>query len=171
MDPLLLTLRLVHILAGTLWVGIAVFNPFFLMPTLQEAGPDAGGKVMAVLQRRGLMTLLPLLALLTILSGLGLFWRVSAGSAGFFTSPTGHTLSMGAALAIVAFVIGMAITRPAMLRAGATMQSLSPSTAAEERARVMAEVQRLRQRGARSAQIVAVLLLIAAGLMAVARYV
>jgi hypothetical protein len=35
----------------------------------------------------------------------------------------------------------------------------------------MEEVQRLRRRGARSAQVVAVLLLLAAGLMAVWRYV
>jgi len=170
MDPIVLILRLVHVIAGTLWVGIAAFNPFFLMPALLEAGPE-GGKVMVVLQRRGLMTLLPLLALLTILSGLLLFWRVSANMAGFFTSPGGHTLSLGAALAIVAFVIGIAITRPAMLRAGAAMQSLSPETPAEARARVMAEVERLRQRAGRSAQLLAVLLLISAGLMAVWRYV
>jgi hypothetical protein len=170
MDPLILALRLVHILAGTLWVGIAAFNPFFLMPALQEAGPEAG-KVMVVLQRRGLMTLLPLLALFTIVSGLGLLWRVSGRTPGFFTSPAGHTLSMGAALAFVAFVIGIAITRPAMLRAGTRMQSLSQATPADERTRVMEEVQRLRSRGARSAQVVAVLLLLAAGLMAVWRYV
>jgi len=170
MDPLILTLRLVHILSGTLWVGIAAFNPFFLMPALREAGPE-GGKVMAVLQRRGLMTLLPLLALFNILSGLGLLWLVSGRSAHFFTSPAGHTLSTGAALAFIAFVIGMVVTRPAMLRAGTAMQSLSPGTPDEERTRVMAEVQRLRGRGARSAQVVAVLLLLAAGLMAVWRYV
>lgn len=170
MDPLILTLRLVHILAGTLWVGIAAFNPFFLMPALQEAGPEAG-KVMIVLQRRGLMTLLPVLALFNIVSGLGLLWLVSGRSPDFFTSPAGHTLSMGAALALVAFVIGIAVTRPAMLRAGTTMQSLSPATPADERARMMDEVQRLRSRGARSAQVVAVLLLLAAALMAVWRYV
>jgi hypothetical protein len=78
---------------------------------------------------------------------------------------------MGAALAFVAFVIGIAITRPAMLRAGIRMQSLSQATPADERTRVMEEVQRLRSRGARSAQVVAVLLLLAAGLMAVWRYV
>jgi uncharacterized membrane protein len=170
MDPLLLTLRLIHILAGTLWVGIAVFNPFFLMPALQEAGPE-GGKVMTILQRRGLMTLLPLLAVLTILSGLGLFWRVSGAVTEYFRSPTAHTLSLGAVCAIVAFLIGMIVTRPAMLRAGTAMQSLAPSTPPEERARVMAEVQRLRIRGAKSAQVVAMLLLLAAGLMGVARYV
>jgi hypothetical protein len=170
MDPLVVALRLVHILAGALWVGIATFNPFFLMPAIQEAGPEAG-KVMLVLQRRGLMTVLPLLALLNILSGLGLLWVVSGRSAHFFLSAAGHTLSMGAALAFIAFIVGITITRPAMLRAGTTVQSLSPATPADERARVMEEVQRLRRRGARSAQVVAVLLLLAAGLMAVWRYV
>jgi hypothetical protein len=58
-----------------------------------------------------------------------------------------------------------------MLRAGIRMQSLSQTTPADERTRVMEEVQRLRSRGARSAQVVAVLLLLAAGLMAVWRYV
>ena len=54
-------LRLVHIVAGILWVGFAAFLPFYLVPAVAEAGPEAG-KIMGALQRRGLMTVLPALA-------------------------------------------------------------------------------------------------------------
>ena len=51
MELLLLVLRLVHVVGGILWVGFAVFVPFYLAPAIAEVGPD-GGKVMAALQRR-----------------------------------------------------------------------------------------------------------------------
>ena len=50
MDPLLIAFRLIHVVAGILWVGFAVFVPFYLSPALAEAGPDSA-KVMAALQR------------------------------------------------------------------------------------------------------------------------
>ena len=170
MDPLLITLRLLHILSGVVWTGFAAFTSFYLVPSLADAGPDAG-KIMASLQRRGLLTLLPALALITILSGLWLMQRVSGGSPAWFASPTAHVLSLGALFAFIAFLLGITVARPAMMRVGVLVQGLSPTATPEERARVMEQVARLRLRGARSGQATALLLLLAAGCMAVARYV
>ena len=61
MDPLVIVLRLIHVVAGALWVGMVTFATYFLQPALQESGPE-GGKVMAAVQRRGLMTVMPILA-------------------------------------------------------------------------------------------------------------
>ncbi|HXE57416.1 MAG TPA: hypothetical protein VNK43_05405 [Gemmatimonadales bacterium] len=170
MEPLVIVLRLVHVVCGVLWVGMALFNTFFLGPALQEAGP-AAGKVMEGLQRRRLMTITPLLAVATLLSGVWLFWRASLGFSGaFLRSPVGHTFALGGVAAIAAFVIGMTVARPAMMRAGALAQRLAGAASEGERQAMAAELGRLRARGATSGRLVAALLLVATAAMAVARY-
>lgn len=157
---LLLILRWVHVVLGALWVGFAAFGPMFLTPAIQDAGPD-GGKVMAALTKRGLLTFMPLLAVLTLISGFWLYWIVSDGfQAAYMGSTLGMAFGTGGVLAVAAFVIGMTIMRPAMLKAAALLQSGGD----------MATVQRLRGRAAATNRVVAVLLLLAVSTMAVARY-
>jgi hypothetical protein len=82
-------LRLVHVVTGALWVGMMAFSAFYLMPAVQEVGLD-GGKVMAAIQKRGLMTVMPLLALGALISGIWLYIRAAAGMpAEFGRSPVG----------------------------------------------------------------------------------
>lgn len=170
MDPLVVALRLVHVVLGGLWVGMAVFTTFLLMPAIQETGPD-GGKVAAALQRRGLMTVMPILAILTIISGIWLYWRASGGfQPGYAGSPMGIAFGVGGTAAIVAYALGIAIMRPAMIRSTELMEGMA-SAPEGERAQRMAEIQRLRARGASMGRVVAVLLLVALAAMGVARYI
>jgi uncharacterized membrane protein len=169
-DPLVILLRLIHVVFGAVWVGMVVLATFFLQPAVQEAGPE-GGKVMGAIQRRGLMTVVPILALGTIVSGLWLYLRAAAGQhAAFARTPVGMAFGLGGLAAIVALVIGMTVLRPSMLKAAALGQSLGASTAAEERQRVSAEAQRLRGRAEIAGRVTAYLLLFAVAAMAVARY-
>lgn len=165
----MLLLRILHIVLGAVWVGMFVFMTFFLGPALQESGP-AGGPVMGAIQKRGIMVVLPVIALLTLISGFWMFLRVSGGDGDFMRSRAGMALGTGGVLALVAFIIGFTVTRPAMIRTAALMQSLGPSTPEAERATVMAQVGRLRARSASVGRVIAVLLLAALMLMAVARY-
>jgi len=165
-----LILRLIHIVGGTLWVGFALFLSLMLTPALGELGPDAG-KVMGALQRRGLTTLLPWLAVATMLSGFWLYWRVSGGTLGaYLASPQGLALAGGGVVAVLAYAVGMTVTRPATMQVTAAMQGLAAATP-EERERIMATVARLRARGAVGSRWVTILLFLALGAMAVARYV
>ena len=170
MDGLTVVLRLVHIVAGVLWAGIGIFAALLLAPAIQDSGPE-GGKVMGALQRRGMMTLMPILAVTSILAGLWLYWRVSSGfRPSFVHSPMGMTLALGALASIAAFGAGIFVARPAMMKAGGLMQALGAATGEEERRRILAEAQRLRTRGGRAATTGAILLLLAVAAMAVARY-
>jgi hypothetical protein len=170
LDPLVIVLRLVHVVSGALWVGMMAFTTFFLMPAVQEVGPD-GGKVMAAVQRRGIMTLMPILAIAALISGFWLYIRAGAGMpAEFGRSPAGMAFGLGGLAALVAWVLGMAVLRPSMTKAMALGQSLGPSTSAEERQRIMGEAQRLRERAAKASKGVAHLLFLALAAMAVARY-
>ena len=141
----------------------------FLGPAFQDAGPD-GGKVAAALQRRGMMTVVPIVAIGTLLSGLLLLWIVSDHfSATYMRSPMGRTFSMGGGLAILAWLVGMIVMRPAMMQSATLMASLA-SAAEPERAAAQVRLGRLRARGAMAGKIVAALLVLAVAAMAVARY-
>src|SRR5437762_1731287 len=75
----MLVLRFAHVFFGALWVGMMAFQTFFLMPALAEVGPDSG-KLMAALMRRRIPVILPIVALITLVSGFWLFQRLSGGA-------------------------------------------------------------------------------------------
>ena len=165
----IIVLRLVHVVGGIFWVGAILFNSLFLFPAMMEAGPGAGA-VMAGLQRRKMMSILPLVALLTILAGARLMSIASAGSGGqYFQSTTGRTLAIGAAAGIIAFFIGILVGRPSGMRAGQLAAAIAKAPESE-RATLAAELAAVNRRAKLASNSVVVLLVIAAGAMAVARY-
>jgi hypothetical protein len=164
----LIVLRVVHVLGAIFWLGSGLFTTFFLMPAMSKAGPAVAGPVMAGLVQRRLPRILPIVALLTMLSGIRLMMIVSAGSPQWFGSPMGRTFSISGALAIVSFLIGILIGRPAMVRMGKLSQSPVPDGASKE-ARA-AELSSLQKRAMWSTQTALGLLILAAAGMAVARY-
>jgi uncharacterized membrane protein len=165
----IVVLRLIHILGGVFWVGSGLFMTLFLLPALAQSGPSAG-PVFAALQQRRLLTVLPSVAVLTILSGLRLMWIASMGfSSAYFASAAGRTFAIGGTAATLALLIGMTVARPAATRA-ATLSASIASAPADQRANLAAEVARLRRRGSVAGTVVLVLLVVGAGAMAVARY-
>jgi hypothetical protein len=170
MNALVLVLRLLHVVLGVFWAGTLIFFAVFLVPAVRDAGPE-GAKVMAALQRRRFMDVMPTVAILTILTGIWLYWRISGGfSPAWMSSPAGLALGGGGALSLVAFGIGIGVMRPAALQAGALSRTLADTPEGPERDSQLAVVQQLRQRTAVAGRYVAVLLALATALMAVARY-
>src|SRR3979490_1807186 len=97
----ILLLRLIHIVGGIFWVGSGLFTSLFLVPALATSGANAG-QVLAALPQRRLFTGLPLVAVLTIASGLRLMWIISAGFApSYFASAQGQAFASSGVAAIV----------------------------------------------------------------------
>jgi uncharacterized membrane protein len=166
----ILVLRLVHVLGGIFWVGAMLYNAFFLMPAMVQAGA-AAGPVMAGLQQRKLFTWMPVVAILTMLAGIRLMMIGSQGFDGtYFATPMGRTYLGGGVLAILGFVVGLTVARPAMMRAGELSQAMASADEAG-RAAMQAELATLRKRGATASTVVTWMLIAAAAAMAVARYV
>jgi uncharacterized membrane protein len=167
----ILVLRVIHILSGIMWVGSGLFTNFFLVPALSSS-PTVMGQVMAKLQRRRLFLALPIVAGLTMLSGLRLLWIDSKGfGASYFATGTGRTFATGAVAAIVAYVATFEVARPAMARADRIAASLALSREVVERERLTAEVDRLRRRGTIAAAWGVGFGILAASAMAIARYI
>jgi uncharacterized membrane protein len=165
----LIVLRFVHIVGGTFWVGSAVFVSIFLFPALAEIGP-AAGQLMAALQRRRMMVVMPLVAVLTVLSGARLMWITSGGDLGAYgATPTGRTLMWGATAAILALLIGLFVARPTGMRAGRLAGELAAAAPADKE-RLGRELQRAQRRAGVAGVAVVLLLLLAATGMAIARY-
>lgn len=165
-----MVLRVVHIVGGMFWVGATMFMTFFLAPVLASMGPGAG-PVMGGLAKRRLMVVLPIVAVLTMLSGTRLMMIASANfQAAYFQSPSGRAFAWGGTFAIVAFVFGMLVSRPAMMKAGALGQQLAAATDDASRARIMTELNSARRRGSIGGAIVLTILIVSVILMSVARY-
>lgn len=170
MNVELLVLRFVHVFGGILWAGSALFTSWFLFPAFAAAGPAAAGPVFAQLAKRRLMTFMPTVAILTVLSGLRLLMLVSAGNAdAYFATRSGRAFAIAGAAAILAFLVGMAFARPSAMRAGKLTAALANAPEAE-RAGLARQLDAERRRGALATNVSMVLLVIGAGGMAIARY-
>jgi uncharacterized membrane protein len=165
----LIVLRLIHILGGIIWVGGMTVMAFFVMPVLTGLGP-AAGPVMAGLNQKKFPVVMPIIALLTILSGLRLLMIDSANFQGaYFQSPVGRAFAIAGALAILAFLFGIVVVRPVMMKSMALGQQMAAADATQ-RAKLEQEMGSLRRRGATANMIIFVMLLLAALGMATARY-
>jgi uncharacterized membrane protein len=164
-----IVLRLIHVLGGIIWVGGMTIMAYFVMPVLTGLGPTAG-PAMAGLNQKKFPVIMPIIALLTILSGLRLLMIDSANFQGqYFASPVGRAFSIAGGLAIVAFLFGLMVVRPLMMKSMALGQQMAGADAAQ-RAKLEAEMGALRKRGATANMIVLIMLLLAAIGMATARY-
>jgi uncharacterized membrane protein len=167
----LYAVRIVHIVVGVFWVGTVVFMAAFLTPSLRAAGP-AGG---AVIQQLMGVRRLPLWIMggmaLTLLSGLGLYWRDSSGfQSAWLASGAGKVFGLGGAVAIAASILGMAINMPTARRLAeisGRLQAAGRPPTSEEQATLAA----LQVRLGRASVVASVLLVTATLLMAIARYV
>jgi len=161
-------LRLVHIVAGTVWVGSAVFAALFLFPTARAVGADGRRFLERLRQRMG--PALGIAMLLTVIPGFIMYGRLSAGfNRAWVTSRPGLALGAGALAALLAVVIGVAVNAPAGANMAALRKAFETQGGAHTPAQA-AQLAALQTRVERGAQLAAVLLVIAAGAMAVARY-
>jgi hypothetical protein len=166
-----IVLRLIHILGGIFWVGSTVVLARFLLPSLRAVGPSGGAFMREIGQVRKLPVYLNAAAGLTILSGIGLYWRMMSLSNGTWAhSASGMTFGVGAVLAIITAIIGNTVSRPTGQRLGmlgAQVAAGGGQPTAEQRTELEALQEKLRK----VTGLLATLLILSAAAMAVARYV
>jgi uncharacterized membrane protein len=164
-------LRVVHVLVGAFWVGAILFMATFLVPSVRAAGPAGGAVMQQLVKARRLPRWLLTAAVLTIVSGIGLYWVDSAGfQSAWLGSGPGRVFGLGGTLAILAAILGVVVNFPTARRLtalAARVQGSGRPPAPEE----AAEMQRLQARLGWATRVAAALLTLATVAMAVARYV
>jgi hypothetical protein len=168
---LFLVLRLIHVVVGVVWGGAIVFIAAFLLPALRGVGPASGPVMGYLVEKKKMPMYLMAGVALTVLSGLTLYWNDSSGfHSEWMKSGPARTFGAGGVLAIIVAIMGMTINAPAakkMAAIGAAVRASGGPPSAEQ----AAELARLQARLAGAMKVAAVLVIAAAALMAVARYV
>ena|SRR5437870_884414 len=171
MNTMFLSIRALHVLLGATWLGFAVMVSLFLMPAIQETGPD-GGKVMMALVRRRLPTFIPSIAGLTVLSGLWLYWHFTSGfDPAISASMGGRVFGAGGVLGLTAAIVAGSVVARSMKKVVALMGQMAQTNDAAARTALMDQATQLRRRAAMGGRTVAVLLVITIILMALGHYV
>ncbi len=128
MDWLLIVLRIAHVGGAMIWFGGTTVSAFFLEPTAKALGREAQPFMDHLMNRRRLGLMFPLVAGITILSGIALYWRGSGGlQLSWIASPTGFAFTVGGVAAIFAFIGGMALIVPSVAAQTAVRDELEAS--------------------------------------------
>jgi uncharacterized membrane protein len=161
-------LRLIHILAGIFWVGSAFLMAGFLIPTVQQTGREGGRFIQHLMLQRKLPIFIGIAMLLTILSGLTMYARMAAATHGSWAgSGPGIAFGTGGLAAILGAIVGSVYSGGAGRRMAVIGQSIGPAGPSPEQ---QAEISRLQARIGLGTRIVAALLALSAGAMAIGRY-
>lgn len=102
-------MRVLHIVFAALWVGTAVLMTAYVSPAIRSLGPR-GAPMMAELMRRKMGAFIAASSMLTVLSGIWMYWEFSHGfDTTVMTSGPGMALGIGGLCGIAAAIIGGAV--------------------------------------------------------------
>ena len=105
-STLFLVVRAAHVTAAAIWIGSHIFSTFMLMPAIDASGPS-GGQVMMRINRRGIVVYMLSVAVLTLASGLVLYWRFTGGfDPALAATHAGLAFGLGGSAGILAGAIG-----------------------------------------------------------------
>jgi hypothetical protein len=165
-----LVLRVLHILVAALWVGAAGLLAMVVMPAVGDAGA-AGGPFLASLHRRKLHVFMAASALLTVLSGIWLYWVLTTGfDADIVWSRGGVVFGIGGLCGLVALVIGGTVIGPGFARL-ATLSEQTDAMPGDQRVEDVQRIEATRRRTMLASKCALALMVIALILMASGHYV
>jgi uncharacterized membrane protein len=171
-ETFMLVFRLIHILAGMVWLGAASLIVLFVAPAVAEVGPAAGPLISNLVLKRRVTRFVVGSGAVTVLAGAVLYWKdveLSGSFADFVGSNFGLAMTIGGIAALLALAIGLTIVSPGMERAVRTAGELGRQAgpeAPEQAERLRAMQVRVR----RASRTAVALIAIAAAAMSTARY-
>jgi uncharacterized membrane protein len=171
MNITMILLRIVHIVGGVFWAGAIFVTTLFLLPAVGATGPAGAQFMRHLMLVRKFSVFVAGSAIVTILAGLALYWRMMSLTGGAFArSHTGMIYGIGGASAMLALIPGIAITARLsgqLTKLGQSIEAAGRAPTADE----AATMERLRSRLTGGAHAAAALVGIALLAMAIARYV
>jgi uncharacterized membrane protein len=170
-DAYMVTLRIVHIVTGVIWVGSLFVVVVFVQPTAATLGPT-GAPFMSELRRRRFVDVVFIDAVFTVVAGAFLYWHdwhTYPGFGDWIGSSFGAALTVGALLAILGLGVAASVTRPTIVRLVSVGRQVTDSggpPSAEQAVRIGA----LQRRLVVAERVSFALVLLAVVAMASARY-
>jgi nitroreductase len=154
-------LVLLHVTAASLWFGGATYQVLIIGRTLMAAGPQAGGFTMALARRGGIGRYFAISGGLAIVFG-GLLYGQEMGSGAIASAWSGRGLwlTLGAVVAVLAYLHGLFASLPVERKWMALSKSISGAPTAAQAQQLQGYGMRLGKNGAVSAAMVAVAFLL-----------
>jgi uncharacterized membrane protein len=165
-DLLTIALRIVHVVAAIIWVGGAALIVLYVQPSAEKLGPVGGQFLEELFARRKVSNYFAIAATLVVIAGVSLYLKNYLSAA---TTLPALTFLAGGILGIIAWARGGTVLQRAFAEqaaAAAAVQAAPGAPGPEALARVQASTARLKRIGQQDL----VLVLAAAVLMSVARY-
>ena len=167
---LLIVLRLVHVVAGILWGGAAIYYLFFVKPSVKAIGAVGPQFMQNLMERRKLPIFMMSTSGLTVLAGGILFWFSSGGfTPAWMVSGPGIGFTIGSIAAIIAFFVGGLGIGPTSAQLGALGGQIGASGNGPTPAQAD-KLQKLEKRLGRAERVDFIMLAISMLTMATARY-
>lgn len=163
-------MRFVHVFAGVLWVGAAFLFLFFISPSVKATAPNSQKFMQHFIIRRKYPKFMATVAILTVLSGVALYWRGAGGDlTGWLQTGPGLGLTIGSIAAILVIPLGIFLLSPLTDRLGMLSAQLESAGGPPSQA-LLSEIQKVDKRLHSLEWIDFILLLISVLTMATARY-
>jgi len=170
-DAFMVVFRIVHIVAGVIWVGSLFVVVVYVQPSAAAIAP-AGAPFMAELRRRRLVDVILAVALVTVGGGLFLYWHdwhTYPSFGDWISSTFGATLTVGALFAISVIGVAVLVTRPSIGRLQALGRQVADAGGAPS-PELAAQIAAIQQRLKVAEQVSLALTTLAVVAMASARY-
>ncbi|MCI0711339.1 MAG: hypothetical protein L0154_14390 [Chloroflexi bacterium] len=168
MDYTLILLRLLHIAAAFVWVGVGASIAFFILPSVAASGENGMRYLKTLLGHAAFARIFPLSGSLTVLAGILLY--VVSDARVHFSDNGNMVLGLGALAGIVAGIHGGAFTGRTMRTLGATLVEKIPDSGQAVREDELVVMRELAAKAISQSRISTVLTVIALLGMASARY-
>jgi hypothetical protein len=140
-------LLLGHVLFASLWFGAGVYQVLVIGRGLRLAGPAAGGFIVTLMKNGGIGRFFAISGILTILFGGAMHGRLmSDGSIEAF-SGRGLWITLGAIVAVLAFIHGLAVNMPTERKLIALCKTINGPPTKEQAAQLQGYGQKLGKAG------------------------
>jgi len=170
MNVLMISMRIIHIFAGVFWAGTSFFMLSFVAPSVIATGAEGQKFMQQLAFRTRFTTAMMAVAVLSVLSGLVMYWEIFEFRLNALSTGYGLMLTLGALAGFIGFLTGYFMQN----RTTGKMKSISASIAASggpPTPEQQAEMKSLGETVAKGGQITAVMLALALLGMSIAQYV
>jgi hypothetical protein len=151
-------LILLHVLFASLWFGGAAYQVLVVGPTLRQAGPAAAGFMKTLADRGGIGKYFAINGALTILFGAALYGQEKIYDITF--EGRGLWITLGALVAVGAYLHGLVVNMPTERRWLAFMRGLKGPPTKDQQAQLMDFGMKLGKAGVLSFVMIAVAMLL-----------
>jgi uncharacterized membrane protein len=169
MNYLMISMRIIHIFAAVFWAGTSFFMISFVTPSVIATGAEGQKFMQQLAFRTRFATAMMAVALLTVLSGLVMYWEIFEFRTNALSTGYGLMLTLGAIAGFIALLTGYFMQN----RYTGKMKALSAAIGASggpPTPEQQAEMGALAGTVTRGSQITTVLLALALLGMSIARY-